>query len=446
MTTAGRAGDPPRFQLQHFQGILGEQGAKLIELVSTLAQKQDLALYLAGGFVRDLLLNRPTLDLDFVVVGDGISFARSLATLFGGAVEMHKPFGTAKWFLDESLTCSLAKARNELPASVDFVTARSETYAQPAALPDVKPADIKSDLLRRDFSVNALAIQISPIARAGRLIDVCGGREDLAQGLIRAIHDRSFVDDPTRILRALRYAERLGFNVENKTAEWMRAALPYLGRMTGTRLSNQIDLILREPRAGEIMLRLQELGALANIHPVFRISRRLPDLLKRRQNLKPPWSSEAVERQTIRWILLMSGIGSGEARELCEHLALKNKLKHAIEACASLCEQLCLLHDPSIRPSRVAQFLDAFPDAALQAGWLLNVDKPAVQDAIATYATDWRQRRPAITGKDLKAMGVAPGPRYRQILDRLRFARIDGEIHSDEDEAALLRQLLKSAV
>lgn len=444
MASAGGVGDSSSFELIHIQQILGEQGAKLIELISFEARKRNLALYLAGGLARDLLLRRRTLDFDFVVEGDAIDFARSLRNVFGGAVEIHKPFGTAKWILDESVANSLSLSLDELPASVDFVTARSETYAHPAALPKVTSSEIESDLWRRDFSVNALAIQSSPHEQSGRLLDFCNGLDDLKQGLIRALHEQSFVDDPTRILRALRYAERLGFTLESDTAEWMLAALPYLGRVTGQRLRNEIDLILREPRAGAILLRLHELGALANIHPVFGISTRMPDLIARCQNFKPPWTREVVDEQTLRWIMLESEIVSAEARTLCERLALTNQLTKAITASARLCEQMPLLDDPSIRPSRVTQILDAFPDAALQANWLLAADNPAVQERIAKYASDWRQRRPTISGDDLKALGLAPGPRYRQLLDQLRFAWIDGEISSAREEAALLRQLLDS--
>ena len=442
MTKAGGVGDAPSIQLSDIESILGSPAAELIELLSYRAQKENLSLYLAGGVVRDLLLNLQTLDLDFVVEGDAIRFAKSLAKQYGGNVQTHKPFGTAKWLLDESFTSGLALALNELPDSVDFVTARSEVYAYPAALPTVTPSDIESDLRRRDFSVNALAIQISPLARFGRMLGVCGGTEDLERGLIRALHDQSFVDDPTRILRALRYAERLGFELESNTELWMRSALPYLGRMTGQRLRNEIDLILREPLAAEILLRLQELGALVNIHPAFRISPRLPELIARCKNLKPPWPSEAVEGQTLRWIMLMSGIANAEARELCEGLALTNKLSDAITASARLWEKINLLDDPAIRPSRVTQILEGFPEPALQAGWLLSTEKPVAKSVIAAYALEWRQRRPRISGNDLKAMGLAPGPRYRQLLERLRFAWIDDDVRSARDEKALLRQLL----
>jgi len=442
MTKAGGVGDTSSFQLSDIKRVLGSRVGRLIELIAYRAHHDDLPLYLAGGVVRDLLRDKANRELDFVVEGDAIRFGKSLAKRNGGTVQAHRSFGTARWTLDGSAARLFVGALDKMPTHLDFVTARSETYSHPTALPVVSPSDIETDLLRRDFSVNALAIQVSPRARYGRLLDVCNGVNDLEQKLICALHDQSFVDDPTRILRALRYAQRLSFELESNTAGWMRAALPYLGRITGQRLSKEIDLILREPLAGDIMLQLQDFDALVNIHPAFRISPRLPELLARCQKLKPPWSSEAVEGQTLRWIALMTGIGSTEVRDLCERLALTNKLTQLITASASLSEQIHLLEDPDIRPSQVAQILDEYPDVALQSVWLLSLEKPAALEKIAAYASDWRDRRPTISGNDLKAMGIAPGPRYRQILDRLRFAWIDDDVRSVEDETAFLQKLL----
>ena len=444
MTKAGPVGAAPSVELSDIERILGGRVAKLVEIISSRAQKENQALYLAGGVVRDLLLRRPTLDLDLVVEGDAIRFAKSLATGIGGKVVRHKPFGTAKWILDASVACRLSRRLDALPDSVDFVTARSETYSHPTALPSVSPSNIRRDMLRRDFSVNALAIQISPSEQFGTILDFCQGREDLQRCLIRALHDQSFIDDPTRILRALRYALRLGFKLETETAVWMDAALPYLGRTTGSRLRNEIDLSLREERASEIMLRLQAMGALENIHPAFQVSPRLPELLAACQEFKPPWSTTVIHRRALSWIALMHGISSRDAQILCERLALTKALTQAITASARLAERAELLAVPAIRPSRVAQILDGIPELALQACWLFSAEKPIVQARIAAYASDWRGRRPKISGNDLKAMGVAPGPRYRRLLDRLRCAWIDGEIHSAEDEAALLRQLLEA--
>lgn len=432
----------PCFPLSEIKRILGEQAASLINCIAQRAQERDLPLYLAGGVVRDLLLGQPNLDVDFVVEGDAIAFARSLAIDCGGSLQEYKPFGTATWTLDAPAAVKLKRAGREMPAHVDFVTARSETYAHPAALPNVSASDIQRDMLRRDFSINALAIQLSPAQRSGTLLDASDGVDDLKPGLIRALHPKSFVDDPTRILRAARYASRLDFNIEAKTDQWMRAALPWLDRVSGQRLQNEIDLILREGRAGEVMLWLQELGALAQIHPAFRVSTQLPELIERCNELTAPWQSTGVDRQALRWITLFAEINAGEAQGICDRLALTNKHTHSIVASARLAEHIFRLEDLSLRPSRIARILDEFPQPSLQAAWLLAKDKPDAQERIAMYTCEWRQRRPTTTGDDLKAMGVAPGPRYRRILDRLRVAWIDGDVRTVAEERQLLQKLL----
>ena len=445
MPNPGGAEGAPRHPLSEMKGVLGEQAASLIEFIARRAQDKDLPLYLAGGVVRDLMLGQRNLDLDFVVEGDAIGFAKWMVQSFGGSVQEYKPFGTATWTLDASAADKLTLAAGETPAQVDFVTARGETYAHPAALPAVYASDIQRDMQRRDFSINALAIQLSPAQGSGILLDACGGGDDLKRRLIRALHENSFVDDPTRILRAARYASRLEFAIEAKTEQWMRAALPLLGRVSGQRLRNEIDLILREGRAGEATLRLQNMGALAKIHPAFRVNSQLPELIKRCNEITPPWPSAGVDRQTLRWITLFSGIDADEARGVCEGLALTNSLTHSITSSARLLAQISRLEDRSLRPSQITMILDEFPDIALQAAWLLAAEKPQAQAMIAAYASDWRQRVPTTRGNDLKAMDIAPGPRYRRILERLRFAWIDGDVRSAEEERQLLQELLDAA-
>ncbi len=444
MSKAGGAGDSTSFELSRVRRLLGGDIADLIESISREAQERDLPLYLAGGVARDLLLGRQTLDLDLVVVGDATRFAKSLAERYGGKVMAHEQFGTAKWRLDAELANELSLALEALPASVDLVTARGESYTHPAALPTVSPGDIRRDLRRRDFGVNALAIQLSPRRGAGALLDLCGGLEDLKRRRIRALHDQSFVDDPTRILRALRYARRLGFQLERRTGEWMRAALPLLGRVSGQRLRNDIDLILREDGGGEVALALQDLGALRHIHRAFRVSRRLPALLTLVSDCGPPWPSEALDIQSRRWHALLAGVPVADLPSLCDRLALTKALSRSIIASARLLERASRLEAPDMRPSQIARILDEFPDSALQAGWLLWEGQAPARERIAAYASDWRQGRAQTSGKDLIAMGIAPGPLYRQILARLRFARMDGEAHSLDDEIALLRRFLDS--
>lgn len=439
------ASGAPRYPLSEMKRVLGEQAASLIDCIARRAQDKDLPLYLAGGVVRDLMLGRRNLDLDFVVEGDATAFAKSLTIDCGGTLKEYKPFGTATWTLDASAADKQTLAAGETPAHVDFVTARCETYAHPAALPAVSASDIQRDMQRRDFSINALAIQLSPAQRLEILLDGCGGGDDLKRRLIRALHENSFVDDPTRILRAARYASRLEFAIEATTEQWMRAALPLLGRVSGQRLRSEIDLILREERAGEVTLRLQNMGALAKIHSAFRVNSQLPELIQRCNEIAPPWPSAGVDRQTLRWITLFTGIDADEAQGVCERLALTNSLTRSITSSARLGAQISRLEDRSLRPSQITKILDEFPDIALQAAWLLAAENPQAQELIAAYASDWRQRVPSTSGNDLKARGMTPGPRYRRILDRLRFAWIDGDVRSVEEERQLLQKLLDAA-
>ena len=423
------------------QRILGQQVFKLIHIVANLAHEKGMPLFLVGGVVRDLCLGQRNLDLDFVADGDAIAFAESLARRYGGSIQIHRSFGTAKWTLDAGAATGLSLELDRIPAALDFAGARSETYDHPAALPKVCASDIDQDLKRRDFTVNTLALQLSPEKRSGRLIDAFDGVKDLQRRQIRVLHDQSFVDDPTRILRALRHSQRLGFVIERQTAQWMRAALPLLRRVSGQRLRNEIDLILREPEAGDMLLRLQELGALTAVHPAFQVNARLPDLIG---GERPPWRTDEVDRQTLRWCILLAGTDAADLPSLCERLALTKALTQAATTSANLMTDISRLADDASRPGDVTRLLDSFPDAALEVGWLLAVDEPQARANLSAYASDWRHQRSILTGADLKTMGLAPGPIYRRILDQLRYAWIDGEVRSAEEEGALLRRLLEA--
>ncbi|MCY3834081.1 MAG: hypothetical protein OXG85_13795 [Chloroflexi bacterium] len=432
----------PRAQTSEIRRVFGPQISELIRRVAQPAKDSGLKLFLVGGFVRDLWLGQRSFDLDFVLEGDAIDFAEALAGLYGGAIQIHAPFGTAKWTLDEAVAESLSLALDQIPSHVDFTTARKEIYAYPSALPAVAPGEIRQDLLRRDFTINALALQLSPRICAGEVIDVAGGVNDLDKGLIRVLQEQSFVDDPTRVIRAHRYAQRYGFEVEAQTAAWMREALPILGRLTGQRLRNEIDLILREPEAGQILLRLQELGALHHIHLAFVVSARLPELLARCTSARPPWSADDADGQTLRWSALLASVDPTDARDICERLALTKALTNAIVASAHLAARIGILNDPNLSPSQITRMLDKLPDAALEVGWLLAAEKSQAMANLTAYASDWRHRRATISGADLKAMGIEPGPLYRRLLEQLRFAWIEKEIQSVRDEEALLHELL----
>ncbi len=444
MSSAGKADASPLAILGDIERVFGPAVAELTRIIASQAQDRSLRLYLVGGMVRDLRLGRGKPDLDFALEADAIGFAREMARRFGGRIASYQGFGTATWILDERAADQLRLPYAEIPYRIDFVRARSESYAYPAALPTVRPGQIEDDLRRRDFTINALALQLSPKPRGAGLIDISGGIDDLQAGLVRALHDRSFVDDPTRIFRAIRFAVRLGFTIEEGTERWLRSALPFVGRLSGARLRNEIDLILREERAGDMLLRLGGIGALEAIHPAFRISEELPALLARSKAQKPPWKIDTNDAGALKWSLMLHNVGAGNASALCERLHLSKAAAASVVECVKLIAVGGALKAPEARPSQLSRLLAVAPESAVQAAWLLCIDEPLARERLANYMLRWRYQGASITGKELKAMGLKPGPSYRRILGRLRDAWIDGEIRNQSDERVLLECLLQS--
>lgn len=422
--------------------ILGEASARLIDHIAGQAQARKLTLFLVGGVIRDLLLKRPNHDLDFVLESDAIAFAEALAAQYGGALQAHRPFGTASWTLDSALVEKLGLPGGSLPGHLDFACARSETYAGPAALPVVTPSDIERDLWRRDFSLNALALQLSPAPAAGRLHDVCGGLKDLERKRVRVLHEMSFIDDPTRILRAVRFARRYDFALERETAALMAGALPMLARVSGIRLCREIELILQEPKAARILRDLQDLGALAGIHPAFRVDPTLDGRLRMKPNKKPRWTEIPAYDPALRWCLLLADVGESDARAISQRLDLTQALTRAVVASAKLVANASAIGDAAARPSEIARLLDGAPEVSLLAAWTAFARNPLSRQNIEDYASGWRHKRQRTSGEDLKRMGIPPGPRYKYLLDSLRSAWIDGEISGPEEEALLLEKLL----
>src|SRR5450756_606038 len=227
------------------------------------AQAEGASLYLVGGFVRDLLLGQPTMDLDLVVEGNAIAVADRLAVLRGGRVRSHSRFGTAKVIFDDSPPGT--------PVSLDLVTARTEFYERPTVLPQVEWSSIRQDLYRRDFTINTMAICLDR-ERYGELLDYYVGERDLQNGQVRVLHNLSFVEDPTRILRAVRFEQRLAFQIEERTAELIDDAVELLDHVTGERLRHELYLLLAEAQPEKGLERLEQFGALVHIHPDLRFS------------------------------------------------------------------------------------------------------------------------------------------------------------------------------
>ncbi len=420
---------------ERLAAVLGEPAAALIERIARHAQEQHVSLYLVGGVVRDLLLERPNLDIDFVVEGDAIRFAQGLQARYGGDIHSYRPFGTATWIL--------AGSADGTPASVDFATARNEFYEHPTALPTVYSGSIKLDLGRRDFTMNTLAVQLSPAQ--GRILDFFGGLADLDAGVIRVLHSLSFVDDPTRILRAVRFERRLGFRIETRTTQLIETALPMLRRITGERVRNELTLLLGEADPADSFLLLQARGILKAIHPAFVVPDDLPERFERASATQPPWPMSAPPLPDLYWCVMLAGIPAHDLADLSARLVFARGLAETILAAARLVQNLDGLTDAATPPSKIVARLDSSGDLALYVAWLL-VPNALARERIRLYASSWRGVRPTINGHMLRARGLEPGPCYAVILARLRAARLDGAVTNDDEELRLLETLLQGGI
>ncbi len=406
---------------------------ELIQQASQTAAQMGSSLYVVGGFVRDLLLGTPTLDLDLVVEGNAIALAKRLQKRVGGRVTSHVRFGTAKLILD-------AKAF-PIPY-LDFVTARTEFYEHATALPQVERSSIKQDLHRRDFTINTLAICLDP-DRYGELLDFYGGEQDLKRGLIRVLHSLSFVEDPTRMLRAARLEQRLGFRLEERTEELIGNALDLLDRTTGERIRHELYLILEEATPEEALCRLDELGVLAQIHPGLKCDDWLKERFRRLRespisNFQPPTSNFQI---SILYLALLTYRLSAPDLE-----SLIKRLKIAGEDTALLRQVNRLLFSTSElvkarRPSAIYRLLKHYSTPAIFVLWIATDSEP-VRERLELHHRTLRFVEAEIDGEHLKALGLQPSPLFGRILSALRDARLDGEVSSLEEEEALVEELL----
>ena len=430
------------------ESALTPERLDLIHKIAEVAAEQHVALYLVGGFVRDLILNRPSLDFDIVVEGDAIALAHALAEKYGGRVTDHSRFGTAKWFLKGSkLQVESLKVANEnLPIFLDFITARKEFYARPSALPTVSRGSIKLDLHRRDFTINTLALRLDG-RHYGELHDHWGGLADLERGLVRVLHSLSFIDDPTRMLRAIRFEQRFGFELGVRTRQLMDEAHSLLTKLTGQRIRHELDLILDEPRAVEMFSRLAALDLLPAISPVLVPDPELAARLDVALNFPPPSLLGEIptiahlnKRRALGYLAWLLPLSVKDLRVLCKRLHFHAALEDALFAARSLCDDLPTLLDA--KPSQWTRRLEGIPPLALYAASLCDIDDD-LRENIQEYLAKWRNIHPTISGDDLQARGLRPSPRYKEILSQLRAAWIDGEVKNKEEELMLLEKLLE---
>lgn len=421
----------------------------LVRAVGRIAKDMDLQMYVVGGFVRDLLLGLPTGDMDFVVEGDAIALTRALQRELGGRIRSHGRFGTGKWLIAPedwmriAEQIGVAASPADLPSHIDFVSARREFYAAPTVLPEVERSSIKLDLHRRDFTINTLALSLDPHT-FGQLLDFYGGESDLREKRIRVLHSLSFVDDPTRILRAVRLEQRLGFQIGPRTAELIRSATPLLERVSGDRIRHEIEFILHEARPEDALCRLAEFGVLSSLHPDLVcddwLREKFADL--RRAHDEPVWPEAGgdFDLELPYFALLTYRLAPEVINAVNQRIKVQRRTVTDLERVQQIRAAMERLSQP-MTPSQIDALLDGAPDRALLPAWVAAPNQTA-RDHIAAYARHYRHVQPATGGADLIARGLQAGPIYSRVLRALRRARLDGAIDTVEQEQQLLEQLL----
>jgi tRNA nucleotidyltransferase (CCA-adding enzyme) len=410
------------------------------------AHSMGYSLYVVGGFVRDLLLGIPNLDLDLVVEGDAIALAKRLAGDRGGRTRSHSRFGTAKWLLPQIGSGAEQGRQAGGSLALDFVTARTEFYEHPTALPQVERSSIKQDLYRRDFTINTMAISVEK-DHFGSLLDFYGGKQDLEMGLIRVLHNLSFVEDPTRMLRAVRFEQRLEFQIEERTRELIDDALELLDRVTGERIRQELELILNEGEPERALCRLDQLGILGQIHPHVRCDAWAESAFRRLRDQSSTWHdlSPSEPRLPLTGISLMPlltyRMRPGEVESLISRLKIGQQDAELMRQMGELRALIPILERSDLRPSETYRLLEHHSSTALMLFWIV-VESNVVKDSIARYQRELRWVKPAVDGSALETMGIPQGPIYGDILQALRNARLDGEVTTLEEERDLIKQLL----
>jgi tRNA nucleotidyltransferase (CCA-adding enzyme) len=421
--------------LEMMQQSLPGEMQTLLRTISRAAESGGYSVYLVGGVVRDLLLGFPNLDLDIVVEGEGIEFARLLAHELKARVRSHRKFGTAVVILPSG-------------RRIDVATSRTEFYEYPAALPTVESSSIRQDLYRRDFTINAMAVALTG-EHFGEMLDFFGGLRDLERRHVRILHNLSFVEDPTRIFRAVRFEQRYGFQLERQTEILARRAveMEIVGKLTNARVRDELVDIFSEPPPlpFKAVERLEDLGALGSLHPGLAVS----PAMRERYQLIARHGEKALElagQGVRRWIpaicAMLGDLPLHEAEKWCHQMRFKRDDTEAVLQCLERIPSLVeALDEGRPSPSEVADLLDPLRGEAIAYLYVLGGPRP--RKLAASYLRRWKHVVPEIGGHDLADLGLKPSRSYADILSRVRAEKLDGKVRGRGQELELARRLVE---
>jgi tRNA nucleotidyltransferase (CCA-adding enzyme) len=420
--------------------LLSTRIVHVLRDLGRIGKELDVLVYVVGGFVRDLLLGMENDDIDVTIEGNGILFAETFASEFGCRVKSHEKFGTAVIVFPDGF-------------KIDVASTRLEYYSSPGALPTVERSSLKMDLYRRDFTINTLAIQLNS-QEFGHLIDYYGGQRDLQERSIRVLHNLSFVEDPTRVFRAIRFEQRLDFHIAKHTENLIKNAvkMEFLDKLGGKRLLTELVHILREKDPLRAVDRMNELGLLRFINPELRMNAATRKVLEETKKIVSWFELLFLERRCEKWAIyflsLCESLSDDQFWGTCTRLSVNEHYKAKLyEMRKKAGEVLDLMQrfaecSAKVQRSDIYHWLKELP-VELLLYMMAKTESEDVKKFISLYFTQLQSVRCFITGKDLQKLGVPPGPRFREILDILLDARLNNLVQSRDEELQLARRQIK---
>lgn len=417
---------------------LSKSTLKKLTDIGNLADALGYHAFLVGGFVRDLLLRNDTSDIDIVVEGDGIVFAEEMAKAFGAKIRPHREFATAKVSYPDGF-------------KIDIATARLEYYKAPAALPIVEHSSLKLDLHRRDFTINTLAISLNKNT-FGQLIDFFGAQRDIKEKTIRVLHSLSFVEDPTRVFRAIRFEHRFGFQIGKHTMSLIRNAVKmnFLSQLKGKRIWTEISLIMLEDAPEKILKRLQELDLLKFISPNLVFEREKEKLFHQMRAVLQWYEflyrGKACDIQAFYVLGLLDHMNHEQVEEFCRTMEMTESFRRRIIENVDRIRRATVILPAAIYNGKRSEIFRLFESLSREAKLFImaKTRSEEVKKAISNYVTYKDVLKPVFTGKDLKKLGIKEGPVYKEILEQLKDAKIDLGIKTWEEEESFVKRYMAS--
>lgn len=423
-------------QIELIEKIFPKRVRNILRKIGEIGDRLNFPVFMVGGIVRDLFLGIKNYDLDIVVEGEGIKFARELSRDLEGRIKTHEKFGTAIVILSDGF-------------KIDVATARREFYEYPAAFPKVELSSIKKDLYRRDFTINAMAIQLNQ-KHFGKLINFFGGQKDLRIGIIRVLYNLSFIEDPARIIRAIRFEQRYNFKMDRTTEDFLKKAIDdkLLSRLRKKRITEELILILKEENPLKSLKRMEELGALKYILPEFELNEETVERLNRVKDNYDFWQRDIPDEKIELWVIyfccLIRNLKKSQIQRIYKKLIIKQKSLYKINYCYLNLDQIIKIisQKTKISPSVIYLKLKGLPNEILFLA-MAESDTNIAKERINSYFRKYKKESLYISGNELKELQVKPGPIYSQILSELLCAQLDGEVKNKRDEIRFVKNILK---